>query len=137
MAANTSPIFTKQPAFGQDKLLTGNTAKDAASGTVYTVFSADATNGSRVDKAILQPLGTNVATVVRLFINNGGATTTATNNTMIKDVSMAATTNSETAGVGNTEVALNLPLKPGYKILATIGTTVAAGINCTIIGGDY
>ncbi len=28
-------------------------------------------------------------------------------------------------------------LPAGYKILATIGTTVAAGIQVTAVGGDY
>ncbi len=137
MAANIAPIFCKQAAHGWDKLLTGNTTRDGASGTVYLIFTADATNGSRVTKVILQPLGTNVATVVRLFLNNGSATTTATNNVMIDEIGMGGTTASETAALTATEVTLDLPMKPGFKLYAVTGTTIAAGIAVSAHGGDY
>ena len=47
-----------------------NTAKDGT-GTVLTVFTADSTNGSYLSTLSFRAAGTNVATVARVFINNG------------------------------------------------------------------
>ena len=76
MAANTAPIYT---ALGDIQwgatdgnggaagpLKTANTAKDGT-GTVLTVFTADATNGGYVQRARFRAVGTNVATVARIF----------------------------------------------------------------------
>lgn len=138
MAANTAPIFIRQGVIGwANNVTAANTAKDAASGTVYTVYTADATEGSYVDSITVMPRGTNVATVLRLFLNNGSATTTAANNALIGNYSMPATTNSETAAIAVMDIGLDIALPPGYRILATIGTTVAAGFDITAYGGSY
>lgn len=136
MAANITPIFAGTPKAAWDTLLTGNAQKDASAGTVYTIFTAGV-NGARVEKAVLAPLGTNVATVVRLFVNNGGVNTTVTNNILIAEVTMPATTVTQVAANPATTVAMGLSIAGGYKILATVGTTVAAGIGASIHGGDY
>lgn len=138
MAANTAQIFSK---IGDIQWIgavaTANTTKDLTAGTIYLVFTSDATNGGRVAKLIVQPLGTNIATVLRVWLNNGSTTATAANNTLIKDQTMAATTNSEVAAIGNTEIPLDLALPPGYKIYVTIGTGVAAGFGVSCPGGKY
>lgn len=138
MAANTIPIYPNvcRASFGT-VLTTANTAKDGT-GTVVTIFTAGS-NGSRVDKIQGMALGTNVATVLRLFINNGSDPTTATNNVLFREYTCAATTLSEVAALVQafSEVFTNLVLPAGYKINATIGTTIAAGIICSAFGGDY
>jgi hypothetical protein len=142
MAANTAPIFSKVGLIGindktTDAVKTANTTKDLTAGTIYLVLTADATNGSYVDKIVIQPLGTNVATVMRIFINNGSATGTAGNNTLYADVTLGATTNSEVAQIGQTVVNMNIALPPGYRIYVTIGTGVAAGFSVTAVAGTY
>jgi hypothetical protein len=139
MAANTSPIFSRlgDIQWVTGSVLTGNTTKTLAAGTVFLVFTADATNGGYVDKVIAKPLGTNIATVLRLWLNNGSSTGTAANNAMIADETLAATTNSETAEIGATEIPLAISLPAGYRIYATIGTTVTAGFDIVAIGGKY
>ena len=140
MPVNTTPIFSRIGSLGQSDtlpILTANTTKTLTSGTIYLVFTADANFGSRVNKLILQPIGTNIATVARIWINNGSTTGTATNNTMIKDVTMAATTNSETAAIGNTEVVMDVALPASWRIYITLGTVVAAGFNCAVVAGNY
>jgi hypothetical protein len=138
VAANTSPIYSRLgdiqwiPA-----VTTANTSKDLTSGTIYLVFTADATNGGYVDKVVWQPDGSNVATAGRIWLNNGAATGTAANNCLLKDVTLPLTTNSEVAAIGNTEVTLGLMLPVGYKLYVTIGTTVAAGFHVAAIGGKY
>jgi hypothetical protein len=138
MAANTSQIFSRLADIQWiGAVATANTTKDLTAGTIYLVATADATNGGRFSKLIVQPLGSNVATALRVWLNNGSATGTAANNTLLKDVTMAATTNSEVAAIGNTEIPLDLSLPAGYKIYVTIGTGVAAGFGVTAAGGKY
>jgi len=139
MAANTTPIFSGSPSIGiaDGTVNTANTTKDLTAGTIYLVFTADATDGSRVSKIVWQPLGTNVATAGRIWINNGSSTGTATNNTLLRDLTLSATTNSEVAAIGNTEVLLDIALPAGYRMYVTIGTGVAAGFDVTVIGGNY
>lgn len=138
MAANTSPIYTRLAdiQWAPAVVLTANTAKDGT-GTVATIFTADATNGGFVQKVRFRAAGTNVATVARLFINNGAANTTAANNVLYEEITLPATTVSEVAQQTNQEILLGFALPAGYKLLVTVGTTVAAGYYVSTIGGKY
>lgn len=146
MAANTSPIFTRTPDIqwgGTDgnggstgALATANTAKDGT-GTVLTVFTADATEGGYVERIRFRAAGTNIATVARVFINNGSTNSTATNNILHDEITLAATTLSEVSALANYELPLGIALPAGYKINVTLGTTVAAGYYISVIGGKY
>jgi hypothetical protein len=138
MAANTAQIYSRLAdiQFGPT-VLTANTTVDLTAGTIYLIFTADATNGGRVEKLIIMPLGTNVATVLRIWLNNGGVTGTRANNNQIRDVTCPATTVSQVAAIGALEVPLNIALPLGYTIYVTTGTTVAAGFDVTAVGGKY
>lgn len=137
MAANTTPIFIRTPSV--QFVTTGTSANTNldGTGTVATIFTADATNGSRVDEVVLEALGTNVATVVRLFVNNGTTNATAANNSLVYEQAVVANTLSQTAASTRYVIPLNIALPPGYKINCTIGTAVAAGIQATAKGGHY
>lgn len=138
MPANTSPIYTLTPdigGIGTSAITSANTAKDGT-GTVVTAFTAGA-NGSFVQRIRFRSAGTNVATVARIFINNGGTTSTATNNILYDEITLAATTLSETAALATYELPLNFALPAGYKLTVTIGTSVSAGYYVSVIGGDY
>ena len=137
MAGNTAPIFSKIARTAWVNGLTAaNTAKDGT-GTVDTVFTADATNGSYAQKLIIRPRGTNVASVLRVFLNNGATNATAANNAMIGEIGLPATTLTEVAALAGLELALNLPVPPGYRVQVTLGTAVAGGYAVVAIGGDY
>ena len=138
MAINTAPIFTGEPdiQWGATALTTANTAKDGT-GTVITVFTADASYGGFVTRIRFRAAGTNIATVVRVFINNGSSNATPANNILWDEISLAATSISETAALATYELPLNFALPAGYKINVTMGTTVAAGYYITVIGGKY
>ena len=137
MAANTAPIFLRTQKLGY--ITTGTSANTAfdGTGTVATIFTADATNGSKIEKVKLKHMGTNVATVVRLFINNGSTNATAANNSLYKEFTVAANTASQTDESLEMELAIDLPLPAGYKLNTTIGTAIASGIMVTAVGGDY
>ena len=145
-AANTSQIFCSKGVIGWQTLTTANTAKDGT-GTVALIFTADPSNGGRVERIRAMPLGTNTASVLRIFINNGSDPTVAANNTMYAQATLAATTNSEVAALATVELpnaltiadgtAFPLVLPPGYRLYATLGTTVAAGYAVCAVGGSY
>jgi hypothetical protein len=144
MAANTIPIYSKAGQIEWDPavLKTANTAKDGT-GTVATLFTAGA-DGGRVDRIRFRAAGTNVATVLRVFINNGGSNATPANNVLYAEKTIAATTLSEAAALLLNELpdtvdttAFPIVLPPGYKLLATVGTTIAAGLYVSAIGSSY
>lgn len=145
MAANIDPIFPIKQNVSWGNVLTANTAKDGT-GTMVTVFTAGV-NGSKIDQIKVRALGTNVATVLRFFINNGLTNATAANNTLIHEVTIAATAVNETAALldndvtipkNTTETAVPIPyLPPGYRLNVAIGTTVAAGLQVAVHGADY
>lgn len=144
MAGNTSQIFSKVGQVNWSVLTAANTAKNGT-GTVATVFTADATNGGRVERIRFCAAGTNVATVARVFINNGSTNATAANNVLYAEITLPATTLSEVAAQALVELplasiddsAFPIVLPPGYKINVTLGTAVAAGYAITAVGGAY
>lgn len=138
MAANYKPVFTRTPDYqwGTTALTAANTAKDGT-GTVLTVFTADATEGGMVGVLTVRAAGTNVATVLRVFLNNGSTNGTPANNVLIAEITLPATTLSEVAAQPEIALALNRRLPPGYKINCTLGTAIAAGVYISVEGGKY
>lgn len=138
MAANTVPIYTLTPivVVGQT-IATANTAKDGT-GTVVTVYTAGA-NGSFPSGIHFRAIGTNIATVARIFVNNGSTNTSAGNNALFDEITLPATTLSETSATAlyrwSPPDGFRLP--NGYKFNLTLGTTVAAGYAVTGFGSDY
>lgn len=160
MPVTATPIFSQTPNVGalNAVLSTAMTNTKAFDGTetvgtpMALVYTAGA-NGSRVDQITCRfastngaaASGTSSATVVRFWINNNSANTTATNNIFLGEVALPATA---VTALGTTALAvyalpvpvggLNLPAT--YRIYA--GTTVAAGgtaiaIAVNAVGGDY
>lgn len=140
MAQNTAPIFPLVPVakWVNAAGLVANTTTDLTAGTNYdSGFTANATNGSRVDFVRARSLGTNVATVIRVWLNNGSATATAANNTLFFERTLAATTVSQISELPDIILPINVSLPLGYKIYYTFGTAVAAGYCVSVVGGDY
>ena len=143
MAANTIPIYTKAANISWvNTLMTGVTAVTGVGATL--LFTAGA-EGSRVERIRFRALGTNAATVGRIFINNGGDVATTTNNVLYAEVSMAATavstttsllTTSELPAVADT-TAFPIVLPAGYRLYVTLGANVATGYDVIAIGADY
>ena len=154
MPGNSDPIYSRvgdvttngTTGMGQAVTAAANDYTGAGANNVL-VFTADATNGGRVERIRARPAGTNVATVLRIFINNGSSSATPANNVLYAEMTLAATTLSEVAALAVSEIpnAATVPdgtgfplvLPPGYKLLATLGTTVAAGYFVAAVGGAY
>lgn len=135
MAANTEPRYPLTPQVGWDTRTTANNVYNGT-GTVGTIetFGID---GTFVGYIKLKPLGTNVASVARFFLNNGSTNATATNNALIAEVTLPATTASATAALTEITVPINLPVQAGYVLNWVLGTTVAAGWQATVFSVDY
>jgi hypothetical protein len=146
MAANTNPIFTLIPDIQWGSvddnsgatagpILSANTAMDGT-GFVTTVFTAGV-NGSYVQRLIVRPVGSNVASVLRIFLNNGSSSATQANNVLIGELTLPLTSASAVNALPPNEYAMNFALPAGYKINVTLGTAIAAGVRVCVIGGDY
>lgn len=148
MPGNSEPIYSKQGSVSADAVSTSS----ATFGTVITtatgdytgasanhklVWTADATNGGYIQRIRFNAIGTNVTTVMRIYINNGGANTTAANNVLYGQISLPATTASNTAATTEVDYPMNLALDPGFRIYCGVATTVAAGWVGQGIGGKY
>ena len=156
MAANTNPIYPLTPNVGLMNVLlstalTNTKAYDGtdAAGTALAQVLLAGSNGARVDSLQVQltstngatASGTTAATLVRFWLNNGAANTTATNNQLLGEVAIPAATVVALATSINPiyNIPVNLSIPAGYKIY--VGATVAAGgvlaFLCDVSGGDY
>ena len=135
MPANTSPIFILTPKAGFVALTTGSNNYDGTSGSA-TLFTAG-TNGSFLNEITLEAAGTNIATVIRFWINNGSSIGTATNNSLFCTWGLAATTASATSSTQPISIPIRKLIPAGYLVVATLATTVAAGWATTAWYGDY
>ncbi len=135
MVANTAPIFSKAPADGWATVTAANTAKDGT-GTVVTLFTAGA-DGAFIQKIVAMPLGTNVASVARFFLNNGSTNATPANNSLFGNLGLPATTNTEVAAQTPQELNVNVGIEAGRVINVVLGTAVAAGWQFTVFAGEF
>lgn len=160
MAVTATPIFTQTPNVGAlnaivSTAMTNTSAYDGtnATGTAMALCYTAGVNGSRVDQIACKfastngaaASGTSNATVVRFWINNGSANTTAGNNIFLGEVALPATAVTALGTTANTVYSLSIPvgglnIPANYRIYA--GLTVAAGgtniaIAVNAVGGDY
>lgn len=160
MPVTATPIFAQTPNVGAlnaivSTAMTNTKAFDGTEtvGTAMALVYTAGANGSRVDQIVCRltstngatASGTSSATLVRFWINNGSANTTATNNIFIGEVAIPATAVTALATAALTTYALTIPtgglnLPATYRIYG--GTTVAAGgtniaIALSAFGGDY
>lgn len=160
MAVTATPIFAQTPNVGAlnailSTAMTNTKAFDGTdtAGTALALVYTAGANGSRIDQITcrftstngLTASGTSSASLIRFWINNGSANTTATNNILLGEVAMAATAVTALGTSVLTVSTLTLPngglnLPAGYRIYA--GSTVAAGgtniaFAVNAIGGDY
>lgn len=148
MTASTTPIFiaipdlstNDSPSSGGSVGASMTTAANDYTGvsTSYVLEHTAGANGSYVERLRFKAVGTNVATVARIFINNGGSQTTATNNFFYDDIALPATNSSSTTQTGpSIDLQMNLRLPPSWRIYVGLATTVAAGWGCIAIAGQY
>lgn len=144
MPANTDPIYSRLGDVSKDGT-TGMGQLITAAANDYTgigannvlVWTSDATNGGFLQRVRLKAGGTNVASVMRFFINNGSTNGTATNNCFYGEIGLPATTASATGATVDLDYPFNIALPAGFRIYAGLGTAVAAGWAMTPVAGKY
>jgi hypothetical protein len=129
------PQYTTTPNVSANTQTTANNVYDGT-GTVGTAFTAG-TSGSFVSFIRLKPLGTNGSSVARFWINNGSTNATASNNFLLAEVNLPATTAVANGALQELSVPLNFALPASYKINWALGTTATAGWQAIVIGGNY
>ena len=143
MAVNYNPIFSvagslsNNASTGMNQLITAAANDYTGAGANNSLVFTAGTNGSFVQRLRFKAGGTNIATVVRIFINNGSANTTSTNNTFYGEISLPATTAIATASTGDFDYPLNFVLPAGWKIYVGLGTAVSTGWVVTAVSGNY
>lgn len=142
MAANISPIYSRTPDIQWIGSMTAaNATADITTGTSYLAFTADATEGGFVQQIRLKanPANSTVATVLRVWINNGATTGTATNSALFAEIGIPAITASTTGAQPDFVVPINVPLPAGYKIYLTLGTAPggSGAFTAITIAGKY
>jgi len=139
MALNTNPIYsgTGDIQWGTTALVAANTTYEATGSNVLTVFSSSV-SGSFVQRVRFKASGSTVATVARLFINNGASPITSSNNILFDEITLPATTSGSTAATAVFELPFNVALPAAYRILATTATAqVNGGWYVSAVGGSY
>lgn len=144
MPANNDPIFTRVGDLSKDAangfaaaiLLAANDYTGAGANNVL-VFTADSVNGSFVQRLRFKAVSSNVATVARIFVNNGSTNATAANNSFFGEIGLPVTTAIATAPTPDIDFIMNMALNPGWKIYVGLGTAVAGGWVVTPVAGKY
>jgi hypothetical protein len=139
MPANIDPIFSRSPDIQWTRIPSGTTANTAVdgTGTVFTVFTADSTNGGFVQSIRIKAASVSTSTVLRFFLNNGLTNGTAANNSLIDEVTLPSITSNNTLAVATFELPVGRALPAGYKINCCYGTSVTGAIDVTAFGGKY
>src|SRR3990167_4831779 len=133
MAANTAPIYSLAGSISNNSATAMNQLITAAANDytgidadVSLVFTADPTNGSYLQRLRFKAGGTNIATVARIYLNNGSDHTTAANNVFYGEVSLPATTAIATAATVEIDYPLDFALPASFRIYIGLATAVAA-----------
>ena len=135
MTANVDPIFPNAPKSKWATLTAANAAKDGT-GTVNPVCTAGP-NGEFVESITAIPIGTNVPSVLRVFLNNGSTNATAANNSLRWEASLPATTLTDVAAQVPVTIPIQKAIPANYVLNAVLGTAVAAGWQVTCDSDSY
>jgi len=140
MALNTAPIYSGvgDIQWGTTALTTANPSYEASGSGAVLIFSASA-SGSFVQRVRFKASGSTTATVARIFIADTDLPSTGSNVVLFDEVTLAATTATQTAATTVYELPMNIALPPNYKIVATVATAQVAGGGwyASAVGGSY
>jgi hypothetical protein len=135
----TAAQFISSPNKGTPATLTAaNTSTDGTGATGRALIFTAAAGGSKLPAVLIEHLGTNVQSLIRIFRNNGSDPEVAANNNLISEVTVLANTLSQTVASVPYVAAINANLESGERIYACLATAVAAGLKISPYnGGDY
>lgn len=135
MASN--PVFVATPKFTNTIVNNANAGDPAYSAptTIATLLTIGS-GGGRLDTVYITPVGTNAATSLRLFIDTVGSGTT--NNKLVYDAAVAASTSTTVAALTPVIWAANLVLPANAVLRATVANTaVTNGVCVSVEYGEF
>ena len=140
MALNTNPIYSGvgDIQWGTAALVASNPSYEASGSGAVVVFTASI-SGSFVQRVRFKASGSTTATAARIFISNANTPSTGSNVTLFDEITLPATTATQTAATAVYELPLNAALPANYKIIATVATAQVAngGWYVSAVGGSY
>jgi hypothetical protein len=140
MALNTAPIYSGvgDIQWASTALVNANPSYEATGTGSVIVFTASA-SGSFVQRIRFKASGSTTATAARIFIGNATAgTLSGSNVTLFDEITLPATTATQTAATAVYELPMNIALPANYRILATTATAQAnGGWYVSAVGGSY
>lgn len=147
MAPNTQPIFPKTIIHWQKKLTNEVVARDPGAG-VPVLFGSAGANGALIHAIYGMALGTNVDTVLRIYMKTSdvagyflllehdmGSSADPGGGAQINRVDVAMPF--ILPGNVGSGVNMGMHIPAGASIYAALGTNVAAGWIIHMVGGDY
>ena len=134
MAANTSPIFALVPETKIVTVTAATTDRTGATTTNLQELLTATTDGTKITQIGAKVAGTNVATLVLIYITN----TSGTSPKLFDEIALTAVTASTSQSSQRSVTAYSdLQLKAGQKVLVGITVAVTDGVNIFAIKGDY
>ena len=131
----TTPQFASTPKSSwSGNLTTGTNTYDGTSGT--TLLLTAGASGSFIRSLELEAAGTNAASNIRIFINNGSTNATAANNALYMQYSLPATTAATATSTAHISIPLNIAIQATYRVYVVLSSTVAAGWQVNAVYGD-
>lgn len=147
MPGNPTPIYSKVGAFGQVRVTTGLASSNVGTvGTdMFLAFTADATNGSFVQRvrwsvASTNASATSTATVGRVYISSSNTVANTLTCSLFQEVALpSVTAGSPTVATYPIDIPMNIALPPNYAILVSNHTTPAANTAwiASVFAGNY
>jgi hypothetical protein len=144
MVANINPIYVKGAKQAWSSVITAaDTTQTGITGANYfadsvTGFALVAgADGIWLPGVRFKSRGTNVASLARVFINNGSAETSASNNLFFEEIVLPATTLSQAAAQQPVFMPINMIIPSGHRLFWTLATAVAGGWQGMFTSGDY
>lgn len=137
MAQNRQPIWIKEANTGVDGATTMAPTLTTAAADVTGVsannllVATGGTDDTRIIGLRFKAVGTNVATVARIYVNNGSTNTTASNNELVGEISLPVTTASSVAALVEVVWYWGEMLNNNWRLYVGLGTGVAAGWRVT------
>lgn len=132
--ANFKPIF---PLIPETKIVTvtsATTDRTGATTTNLVELLTAATDGTKITQIGAKVAGTNIGTIVLIFITN----TSGTSPKLFDEIALSPiTANTLTTSQREVTTYADLQLKAGQKILVGLTVAITDGVNIFAIKGDY
>lgn len=134
----TAPSYASKVTVGVALLTTGDASRTAPS-TIGTIFTPDATNalGGQVERIVVEPVATTVASCIRIFLNDG-----TTKHLYLELQLQVQTAAGSTAIIPQSLSAVDYPalfpimVPPTWLLQATVNDT-QTGVKVHGIGGSF